>query len=671
MHELLAPAGSFAALEAAITAGADAVYLGGSRHNARLYGENFTDERLLEAVRYCHLRHRKLYLTLNTLLSDRELSEMPDYAHFLAESGIDGVIVQDIGLATLLHNTVPDLPLHASTQMTVHNMYGIRKAEELGFSRVVLAREAFDRDLIRNSPLEIEVFMHGALCISYSGQCYFSSLIAQRSGNRGTCAQPCRHRYQNGYAMSLHDLCLASHVPALLDLPIASLKIEGRLKSPEYVGGVVSLYRQLLDEKRAATKEEMRFLERLFSRQGFTDAYFLGKKGRQMFGYRTEKDKEASRNVTISLPEAPKIPLSMELSIKKDVPACLTLSDSVRLVRVTGETPAMASTRPLSEEDCQKALGKLGGTPFTANIKAEVEPGLFLSAASLNSLRRDGIRALEDAGIKKRAFFPYAPAVETKPPEKLHLVCMFQSPAQIPDSLHADFVWLPLFAMQDIQSDGMGAILPTIIFDTELVPVKQQLRALFNKGLRHVMCHTIGQAALAKEMGFTPHGGTGMHIYNGLTASRADMASLMASPELTVAQLREMPKPLPLGISVYGRQTLMTMENCLADVHDTCHGGKSYYKLTDEKGNVFPVLCAYPHRNEVLNAHPLYMLDKLDKLKSLGLSTFVLRFTTESKQEISEILRLYETESPAPFPFTRGAFFRKETESNTRPPRRS
>lgn len=671
MHELLAPAGSFAALEAAITAGADAVYLGGSRHNARLYGENFTDERLLEAVRYCHLRNRKLYLTLNTLLSDRELSEMSDYAHFLANAGIDGVIVQDIGLATLLHNTVPDLPLHASTQMTVHNMYGIRKAEELGFSRVVLAREAFDRDLIRNSPLEIEVFMHGALCISYSGQCYFSSLIAQRSGNRGTCAQPCRHRYQNGYAMSLHDLCLAAHVPTLLDLPIASLKIEGRLKSPEYVGGVVSLYRQLLDEKRAATKEEMRFLERLFSRQGFTDAYFLGKKGRQMFGYRTEKDKEASRNVTISLPEAPKIPLSMELSVKKDTPACLTLSDSVRFVQVTGETPAMASTRPLSEADCQKALGKLGGTPFTANIKADVEPGLFLSAASLNSLRRDGIRALEDAGIEKRNFFPYSPKVETKRPEKLHLVCMFQSPAQIPDSLHADFVWLPLFAMQDMQFDRIGAILPTIIFDTELAPVKQKLRVLFDKGLRHVMCHTIGQAALAKEMGFTPHGGTGMHIYNGLTASRADMASLMASPELTVAQLREMPKPLPLGISVYGRQTLMTMENCLAHVHDTCHGGKTYYKLTDEKGNVFPVLCAYPHRNEILNAHPLYMLDKLDKLKALGLSAFVLRFTTESKQDVSEILRLYETEAPAPFPFTRGAFFRKEAETNTRPPRRA
>lgn len=669
MHELLAPAGNFAALEAAVTAGADAVYLGGSRHNARLYGENFTDDRLLEAVRYCHLRHRKLYLTLNTLLADRELQEMLDYAHFLSASGVDGVIVQDIGLADLLHKAVPDLPLHASTQMTIHNAYGIQKAAELGFQRVVLAREAFDPALIRNSPLEIEVFIHGALCISYSGQCYFSSLIAQRSGNRGTCAQPCRHRYQNGYAMSLHDLCLAGHIPELLDLPIASLKIEGRLKSPEYVGGVVSLYRQLLDEKRAATKAEMRFLAQLFSRQGFTDAYFLGQKGRQMFGYRTEADKEASRNVTVALPEPAKIPLHMEITVKKDEPCRLLVSDAARTVSVTGEIPVAANARPITEEDCKKALSKLGGTPFSCDIKAYVDPDLFLPAAALNSLRREGIRALEEAGIQKRAFFSVAPKVTTQKPDKLRLVCMFQSPKEIPDSLKADFIWLPLFTLRDIENDHTGAILPTIIFDSEMEPVKEKLRTLYDKGLRHVMCQTIGQAILCREMGFIPHGGTGMHIYNGLTASLSGMESLMASPELTVTQLREMPKPLPLATCVYGRQTLMTMENCLAKVHETCHGGKSYYKLTDEKGNVFPVLCAYPHRNEVLNAHPLYMLDKLDKLRTLGLSAFVLRFTTESVHEVEKIIRLYETEDTAPFPFTRGAFFRKDTELKERPRR--
>lgn len=669
MHELLAPAGSFAALEAAITAGADAVYLGGSRHNARLYGENFTDERLLEAVRYCHLRHRKLYLTLNTLLSDCELSEMEDYAHFLSESGVDAVIVQDVGLATLLKKAVPDLPLHASTQMTVHNAYGIQKAKELGFERVVLAREAFDPDLIRSSPLEIEVFMHGALCISYSGQCYFSSLIAQRSGNRGTCAQPCRHRYRNGYALSLHDLCLANHIPTLLDLPIASLKIEGRLKSPEYVGGVVSLYRQLLDEKRAATKAEMRFLAQLFSRQGFTDAYFLGQKGRQMFGYRTEADKEASRNTVVSLPQPEKIPLKMEISVKRNAPARLTVSDADQSVTVCGEIPAIAASRPVTEADCRKALSKLGDTPFSADIQAEVDPGLFLSAAALNALRRDAIRALGDHAIIKRDVSPVSLHIPTKKAEKLHTVCMFQSPLQIPENLRADFVWLPLFAIQHIENAYTGAVLPTIIFDSEMDGVKNKLHALYDMGLRHVMCQTIGQARLCLDMGFTPHGGTGMHIYNGVTASLSDMVSLTASPELTVSQLREMPKPLPLGVQIYGRQTLMTMENCLAKVHDKCHDGKSYYKLTDEKGNVFPCLCAYPHRNEILNAHPLYMLDKLDKLRNLGLSAFILRFTTESVKEAEEIMRLYETERPAPFPFTRGAFFRKDTEIKERPQR--
>lgn len=660
MHELLAPAGSFAAMEAAVCAGADAVYLGSSRHNARLHGENFTDETLPEAVKYCHIRHKKVYLTLNTLLTDRELHEMPEYAHFLAETGIDGVIVQDIGLASLLREAVPALPLHASTQMTVHNSLGIERAKELGFCRVVLSRESFSPQLIRSSPLEIEVFIHGALCISYSGQCYFSSMLAKRSGNRGTCAQPCRHKYKNGYDLSLHDLCLAEHIPALLSMPIASLKIEGRLKSPDYVGGVVSTYRTLLDEKRSAAKEEMDFLRSLFSRQGFTDGYFLENPGRHMFGFRTEADKRASQNVSVSLSETP-VPLSMDVRISEGVPSVLTVSDGVYSARIEGAVPEKAMARPITEEDCEKALAKLGGTPYFPQISASVAPDLFLPAAALNALRRDGIAALEAASVQKYEYKTPSLKIEHNPAKSAEIHCVFQSPSQIPDSLEADFIWLPLFAIREPVGENVGAVLPTILFDKEMEPVREKLTALKAAGLRRVMCHTIGQSTLCRKMGLLPYGGTGLHIFNGHTASLSDMEGVTASPELLASQIRSMPKPLPLSVLVYGRVTLMTMENCLANVHATCHHGKDIYPLTDEKGNVFPVLCSYPHRNEVLNARPLYMADKMEVFDGAGICAFLFRFTTETKKEVEEVMALYKDRTPAPFPFTRGCFFQKET----------
>lgn len=666
MHELLAPAGSFDALRAAVSAGADAVYLGPDRHNARLSGENFTEDTLLEAVRYCHARHKKVYMTLNTLLSDRELEDMAGYIPFLAKSGIDAVIVQDIGLASLLRAALPDLPLHASTQMTVHNAHGIARAKELGFQRVVLSREAFSRELIRSSPLEIEVFIHGALCVSYSGQCYFSSMLARRSGNRGTCAQPCRHRYKEGYELSLHDLCLARHMPEILSLPIASLKIEGRLKSPDYVRGVVSVYRRLIDEERAATAEEMEFLTRLFSRQGFTDGYFAGKKGRAMFGFRTDADKLASQAVSVPPTEEQKIPLSMHLSVRSGQPARLQLSDGVYTASAWGDVPEKAANRPLTQADCIKSLGKTGGTPYAAEITAEVEDGLFLSAASLNALRRTGLETLADAAVPVRKIHAADMTVPHRPAKRTGTQCIFRTPGQIPDALHADFIWLPLFSMETAMGENVGAILPAILFDNELPPVQERLMQLEAAGLRHVMCHTIGQSLLCRELGLVPHGGTGMHIYNSRTAALSGMESLVASPELLTSQLRQMPKPLPLSVIVYGRHTLMTMENCLALARNMCHHGKSFYPLTDEKGSVFPVLCAYPHRNEVLNARPLYMLDKLDALRGAGLHSFILRFSTETRQEAAEIMALYEAGAPAPFPFTRGCFFQKEASSKNK-----
>lgn len=298
LPELLAPAGSPEALRAAVEAGADAVYFGGHLFNARMNARNFDRDDITEAVRFCHERGVRCYITFNTLLTDRQMKEALEYADFLYHAGVDALIITDIGLITLLREALPDLPLHASTQMSGHNAEAARYLHSLGITRMVAARELSRtalETLCRESPIEIEAFVHGALCVCHSGQCLLSSMIGGRSGNRGECAQPCRMPYGNGYPLSLKDNCLAGHIEELLNMGVASLKLEGRMKSPDYVAAVVSCYRRLLDERRNATEEEIAALARVFSRQGFTDGYFTGKLGREMLGVRTEENKSESR----------------------------------------------------------------------------------------------------------------------------------------------------------------------------------------------------------------------------------------------------------------------------------------------------------------------------------------------------------------------------------------
>lgn len=328
MVELLCPAGSPKAMEAAVKSGADAVYFGGSALNARQSAVNFKDEELKKWVSFCHKRGVKCYLTLNTVVSDREIRQMADYIKFITDCGIDAVIVQSIGLVRVIKSISPKLEVHASTQMSVHNLSGVELAAELGCSRVVVARELSRENLeyiCKNTQIEIESFIHGALCMSYSGQCYLSALIGSRSGNRGSCAQPCRQNYKGGYRLSLKDLCMAEDFKGFMDTGVASLKIEGRLKSPEYVGGVASVYRKLIDEKRNATEKEILNLKRLFSRSGFTNGYFKNHKGKEMFGIRTEKDKEMSKGFSLKVPEQkPKAEIVMEKRETTDALPVLT-----------------------------------------------------------------------------------------------------------------------------------------------------------------------------------------------------------------------------------------------------------------------------------------------------------------------------------------------------------
>lgn len=302
--EILSPAGNFEVLKAAVYAGADAVYIGGTQFNARMNAKNFDRQTIKEAVEFCHQRGVKLYVTLNTLIYDRQMKDALEFAGFLYKTGVDALIVADLGLASLIRESYPDVRLHASTQCSGHNSDAAKFLANLGFSRMVCARELSEENirlLTKNSPIEIEAFVHGALCVSQSGQCLMSSLIGGRSGNRGECAQPCRLPYNGRYPLSLKDNCLAAHVTKLIEMGVSALKIEGRMKSADYVYSVVSLYRRLVDDSRNATAGEINDLMAVFSRQGFTDGYFTGRIDEKMLGIRSESDKQATKSASVNI----------------------------------------------------------------------------------------------------------------------------------------------------------------------------------------------------------------------------------------------------------------------------------------------------------------------------------------------------------------------------------
>ncbi len=330
--ELLAPCGSQEAVHAAVNGGADAVYLGGTLYHARMSARNFDNDAMCQAIDHCHQNNVAVYVTMNTQLYDRELSDALNYARFLYEAGADALICADLGFASILHRALPALPLHASTQASGHNTEAARELQKIGFSRMVCAREMSQSDIQRlchDAPIEIEQFVHGALCASHSGQCLMSSMIGGRSGNRGECAQPCRMAYRadsrTSYPLSLKDLCLAGHMTEILESGVASLKLEGRMKSPEYVYGVTSIYRRLIDEGRNATEREINLLARFFCRDGFTDGYYTKKVDATMLGIRTNQDKSATRTIKTSFrPVERKDPKPLHLEERPQAPADLS-----------------------------------------------------------------------------------------------------------------------------------------------------------------------------------------------------------------------------------------------------------------------------------------------------------------------------------------------------------
>ncbi len=640
LPELLAPAGSPEALSAAISAGADAVYLGG-RHSARAFARNFDEGELGEAITYAHLCGRRVYLALNTLLFDRELGDTLAYADRVAALGVDALIVCDTGLASLLRRHLPSLPLHASTQCFIHNTGTADFYAERGITRVVAARELSEgmiRRMVENSRAEVEVFVHGALCVSHSGQCLFSSLVGGRSGNRGECAQPCRLPYGKGYPLSLADLSLAGHIPALIEAGVASLKIEGRMKSPSYVAGVTGILRRLLDEGRAANEEEERELRRLFSRGEFTDNYFTDRKTAPMTGVRTESAKAESRECEVSFTKTP-VSATGSAEIQRDRPARLTLTAGGRSVTVTGDTPAVAVGAPLEHGEVARRLCRLGGTPFALaedDLSLTLDAGLFLPVASINALRRAAVEAL----LAPRATplgLTYTPSPLPPAPSGRTAVCRTAGQARVAEeSGFFDRVLLYLPAADEAGYYPCGVQLPPVITDAEWPAVAAMLSRARAGGAVYAMIESVGQLSAVREAGLVPLGGYRLNVTN--RESLAALASLglsdvILSPELSSPRCRD----LRGRVITYGRIPLMLTERCFVRENFSCRAcGRA--ELTDRRGVRFPLIREYPHRMLVLNSLPTYLSDRPALLREAGSPAECYLFTNESEKECARVI---------------------------------
>ena len=694
--ELLAPAGSPESLTAAVQAGADAVYLGYGPLNARRNAKNFTQEELEQAVAYCHLRGTKVYLTLNTLLSDRELPLAADAAAFASEIGMDAILVQDLGVARLLRDTVPDVDIHASTQMTVHNLDGVKACADLGMTRVVLSRELSKsaiEDLCAKSPVELELFVHGALCMCYSGQCFLSAVLGGRSGNRGLCAQPCRLAFRwpgdknNSHPLSLKDMSLAGELRDLKDMGVACLKIEGRMKRAEYVSIVTGIYAAALREDREPTREELRRLEAAFSRQGFTQGYYKDQKGPSMFGMRpegvkdpTELFEEAHRHYGRG--EHKRAPVWFAAQVKRDQPLSVTAWDAEgHEATAGGEVPETARSRAVTAEQIEKQLAKTGGTVYEAQGgAAEVDPGLSVPMSALNGLRREVLAGLDAArtAVPKRRVLPFQPPRKvrptvTEPAWSLSFRKWEQVSREILDQGPA-LVYLPCHVIaahgdelaelgKTYPSVKFGVILPRVMWDREKNRLKKELSAAQTAGVSEALLSHIGQLALAEEYGFTPRGDFGLGLVNDLAAeelARLGFQSATVSFESKLAQIRDLSKPLDTELLVYGRLPLMLTENCiLKNRGKGCHCQEQPQSLRDRKGEDFPVEPAWGCRNELFNAKVLWLADKKADWQSTGVTWARLSFLRESNRECAQIFRAYRTgEGQAPEDFTRGLYYR-------------
>ena len=684
LPEVLAPVGSPECLTAAVRCGAAAVYLGVEGFNARRSAHNFTTETLKEAVAYCRARNVAVYLTLNTLIREEELDAAVDTAIQAAQCGVDALILQDVGLARRLSAVMPAMPLHASTQLTCHTPEGVKFLRDAGFCRVVLAREMSREEMAActNLGVELEVFVHGALCMSVSGQCYFSAMLGSRSGNRGACAQPCRLPFEptgdrsrpcppDKAALSLKDNCLIEYVKDLTELGITSLKIEGRMKRPEYVAAATAVYAGAVRGE-IPSPAELERLRSVFSRSGFTDGYYTHRLGGAMFGVRRHEDVTAAAPVLKELArlydkEVPLVDVEMNFSLTTEE-SRLALTDGTHTVTVVGQGGENALNRPLDTDRVKEQLSKTGGTPYyVTDVKVTLAEGLTLPMSVINALRRD---AIEKLSVKRSNFTPHkcdnravCDALPVNIPGKTRTVARLQKAAQYSDKLGADIVIFPLSTPADTLSAIAGQVtvgveIPRGMFGQEAA-IREKLAAAKKAGAKLALCGNVGALSLAIEAGLVPMGGFGLNLTNKealcfYTERGLKMATL--SMELTAGQIKRLlPAPLPVGLMVYGHQPLMLTRNCpRKSALGSCKGCQGQ-GITDRTGTAFPVVCE-GGCSEVLNSVPLWWGDQLAALPQVDFHLF--HFTIEDADRCAAVIATYKQGGKPPAAITRGLYKR-------------
>ncbi len=679
--EILAPAGGYDSVVAAVRSGADAVYVGEKRFSARASAKNFSDEELRHAVAYCHVHGVKVYVTLNTLVFDEEFEALAAAIRAAAEADADALIVQNMGVARLARQIAPELPLHASTQMSVHTASGVQALCEMGFKRVVLARE-MSREEIKKAaklPIELEVFVHGALCMSVSGQCYFSAMLGSRSGNRGACAQTCRlpfsvNSQKGGYALSLKDNSLIPHLADMQAIGIASAKIEGRMKRPEYVAAAV---RACVEQRDFGfiTDQTAAQLRGVFSRTGFTDGYYTGKRGAGMFGTRTRDDVvSADEKLLAQIRQGYKdeyshIPLSGSFSAKIGERAALTLTDGAHTVAVFSECKAEPAQKvALTAEKCRFQLGKTGGTAYLLDaVSINIEEALSLPLAALNTMRREALEQMNRLRANRHHYQinniiiqapePYRPSMRTT---RVRI-----PKTKIGKGFRAcEIVFVPLFSdtreWERLQQEGypLGVEIPRGMFGRE-EQIERQLRRAGEAGVTHALCQNIGAVYVAKQLGFVLHGGFGLNLcntYDLLWAEETGLADTELSLELTFERIDRLGGSIGRGIVSYGYLPLMLCRNCPAkSIGLDCKTCKNNSKMTDRKGKRFLLRCD-GNSTEVLNCVPLYIAEK--EISKLSTSFRVLRFTVENYVENVENAWEINDFSMLKDNFTRGLYKR-------------
>ena len=682
--EILAPVGSEEMLHAAVFSGADAVYLGFSGFNARTGAGNFDADSLKEAVRFCHARGVKVHVALNTTVYGGELASLCDAIRAVAASGADAVICQDLAVATLIGKIAPQLPRHGSTQMSVHTLQGALELKELGFTRVVLARELSlpeVEQITRHCGIETECFVHGALCMCVSGQCYLSAFLGGRSGNRGSCAGPCRLPFEANalpegkpgrlHHLSLKDNSVIDKLDQLQAIGVASAKIEGRLRTPEYVAAAVSAC--LAGREGRAYDRDL--LKNAFSRSGFTSGYLDGKIDGTMFGVRSEADAELTKKTLPALREhyrreRSRVPVRMKLEIEEGgEKLTVTDADGNKAFAYGDFEPQPARADPT--ESLKRSLAKTGGTPFAAeNIEVEMDEGpWFVPGSTVNELRREALDAL----LKKREVLRPWPVqdVELEPlpqrtlPPHRTLRARFERWDQVPEQALSgvEYLILPIAQADRVPREWRGKTLlelPRVMFGKLEEDTARRVAATQDAGFAGYEVSNIAHLRLCR--GLPMSGGFGLNVTNQVAAQfYADngLGSVLILPETKDSDISTIApthagKPVPTGVLVYGHMPLMVTRACpLQNIHDCAHCDKTGV-LTDRKAKKFPVRCGMGVRT-IYNPVPIYMGDKPG---ALTVDYGVAYFTLESREEAAAILDNIRVHAPFEGDFTRGLYFK-------------